>query len=282
VEGVDIALLGLPHTVAAHKVPELLETDVKIVDMSGDFRLNDQSAYEKYYKTTHPCPEHFDSFVYGLPEMNREAIASARCVASPGCFATTIELGLLPFAKKGWLKGSVETVAMTGSSGSGVRASAGTHHPVRAMNIKTYKTLCHQHTPEIVETMNAAGAVDFALQFVPVSAPLSRGIFATSFLKLDEKIRIDEIEAAYEEAYGSAPFVRKPTGRLPEVAAVSGSNFVEVGYIYGPAKDGERTLTCFSALDNLIKGGAGQAVQSMNIMLGLDETLSLADVGSWP
>ena len=120
------------------------------------------------------------------------------------------------------------------------------------------------------------------LQFVPVSAPLSRGIFATSFIKLDEKIRIDQIEAAYDEAYGSAPFVRKPTGRLPEVAAVSGSNFVEVGYIYGSAKDGERTLTCFSALDNLIKGGAGQAVQSMNIMLGLDETLSLADVGSWP
>ena len=282
VEGVDIALLGLPHTVAAHKIPELLETKVRVVDMSGDFRLKDLAAYEKYYNTKHPCPEHLESFVYGLPELNREAIAQANYVASPGCFATTIELGLLPFAQKGWLKGSVDTVAMTGSSGSGVKASAGTHHPVRAMNLKTYKTLNHQHTPEIVETMNAAGAEDFRLQFVPISAPLSRGILATSFIQLDEKIRIDQIEDAYQETFGDCKFVRKPTGRLPEVAAVSGSNYVEVGYVYGTASDGQRVITCFSALDNLIKGGAGQAVQSMNIMLGLDESLSLADVGSWP
>jgi N-acetyl-gamma-glutamyl-phosphate reductase len=214
--------------------------------------------------------------------MNRDAIAKSKFVASPGCFATTIELGLLPFAQKGWLKGAVEPVAMTGSSGSGVKASAGTHHPVRAMNLKTSKTLCHQHTPEIVETMNAAGAEDFRLQFVPISAPLSRGILATSFISIDENIRIDEIEAAYEATYKTSHFVRKPSGRLPEVAAVSGSNFVEVGYVYGTAHDGQRVITCFSALDNLIKGGAGQAVQSMNIMLGLDESLSLADVGSWP
>jgi N-acetyl-gamma-glutamyl-phosphate/LysW-gamma-L-alpha-aminoadipyl-6-phosphate reductase len=281
-EGADIVLLGLPHTVASAKIPELQKTGVKIIDMSGDFRMKEQSAYEKYYNTKHPCPEYLESFVYGLPELNRAAIASATYVASPGCFATAIELALLPFAKKGWLKGSVETVAMTGSSGSGVSASAGTHHPVRAQNIKTYKTLCHQHTPEIIETMDAAGAADFALQFVPISAPLSRGIFTSSFIRLDEKIRIEEIESAYTECYGDMPFVRKPAGRLPEVAAVSGSNYVEVGYVFGTINDGTRVVSCFSALDNLIKGGAGQAVQSMNIMLGLDETLSLADVGSWP
>ncbi|MEE2902270.1 MAG: N-acetyl-gamma-glutamyl-phosphate reductase [Myxococcota bacterium] len=279
---VDIALLGLPHKVTAHKVPELLKTGVKIIDMSGDFRLQDVSAYEKFYQAKHPCPEHLDKFVYGLPELNRERIAKAQYVASPGCFATTIELGLLPFAQKGWLKGAVETVAMTGSSGSGVKPSAGTHHPVRAQNIKTYKTLRHQHTPEIEETMTAAGAEDFKLQFVPISAPLSRGILATSFLHIDENIRIDEIEAAYQSTYGNAKFVRKPEGRLPEVAAVSGTNYVEVGYTYGSAQNGKRVITCFSALDNLIKGGAGQAIQSMNIVLGLDESLSLSDYGSWP
>lgn len=281
-EGVDVVLLGLPHKIAAHKVLELFETGVKIVDLSGDFRLKDVSLYERYYSAKHPCPDRLVDFVYGLPELNRAQIRGARWVASPGCFATTIELGLLPLAKKGWLDGAVETVAMTGSSGSGVAASAGTHHPVRAVNLKSYKTLSHQHTPEITQTMTLAGATRFNIQMVPVSVPLSRGLFATSFAHVDPSIPADEIKRAFSEHYAGEPFVRVPKGRLPEVAAVSGSNYVEVGCVVGDVVDGKRVVSCISALDNLIKGGAGQGVQSMNLMLGLDERTTLADPGGWP
>jgi N-acetyl-gamma-glutamyl-phosphate/LysW-gamma-L-alpha-aminoadipyl-6-phosphate reductase len=189
---------------------------------------------------------------------------------------------LLPLAKKGWLDGAVETVAMTGSSGSGVAASAGTHHPVRAVNLKSYKTLSHQHTPEITQTMTLAGATRFNIQMVPVSVPLSRGLFATSFAHVDPSIPADEIKRAFSEHYAGEPFVRVPKGRLPEVAAVSGSNYVEVGCVVGDVVDGKRVVSCISALDNLIKGGAGQGVQSMNLMLGLDERTTLADPGGWP
>lgn len=280
--GADVVFLGLPHTVAAHKVPELLDCGAKIIDLSGDYRLKDVAAYEKYYSHTHPRPDLLETFVYGLPELNRAEIASADRVASPGCFATTIELGLLPLAKQGWLRGSVETVAITGSSGSGVRPTAGTHHPTRSVNLKTYKTLAHQHTPEIVETLSFAGASELAINFVPVSAPLSRGIFATSFVRVAEAVSEADIRAAFESTYADEPFVRIPTGRLPEVAAVSGSHYVEVACVFGEVQDGLRLVTCLSAIDNLIKGGAGQAVQSMNIMLGLDERTTLADAGSWP
>jgi N-acetyl-gamma-glutamyl-phosphate reductase len=280
--GMDVVLLGLPHKIAAHRVPEILETGARIVDLSGDFRLTDASEYERYYGAKHPCPERLGTFVYGLPELNRERIRKARCVASPGCFATTIELGLLPLAQRGWLSGEIEVVAMTGSSGSGVAASAGTHHPVRSINIKSYKTLNHQHTPEILETLRSAGGKDLVLHLVPVSAPLSRGLFATTFVHVPASLDPKAIHAAFEETYAKEPFVRVPKGRLPEVAAVSGSNYVEVGVVTGDVVAGRRLVTCVSALDNLIKGGAGQGITSMNLMLGLDERTSMADPGSWP
>jgi N-acetyl-gamma-glutamyl-phosphate reductase len=221
-------------------------------------------------------------FVYGLPELNREAVRKARFVASPGCFATTIELSLLPLARAGLLEGVLHVQGITGSSGSGVAPSAGTHHPIRAGNLRTYKPLEHQHVPEIVETLEAAGARDLALRFVPVSAPLARGILATSFLELPEEWTQDRLERLYRDAYRSEPFVRVPRRRLPEVAAVSGSNFAEVGVVAGPAREGRRTVTAFAATDNLVKGGAGQAIQNMNLMLGLEETRSLEDPGPWP
>ncbi len=278
----DLVFLGLPHKVSAHKVKEILPTGARIVDLSGDFRLKNLAAYEKYYATKHPAPELLPEFVYGLPELNRERIKTARYVASPGCFATTIELGLLPLAKRGWLEGAVESVAMTGSSGSGVAASAGTHHPVRAVNMKTYKNLTHQHLPEILETMSSAGAKNFALDFTPVSVPLSRGLYASSFAHVRADIPVADIEAAYREVYEKEVFVRVPTKRQPEVAAVAGSNYAEVSVVVGEVRAGKRTVNCLSCLDNLIKGGAGQGVQNMNIMLGLDEKASLADAGSWP
>ena len=279
----DVVLLGLPHTVAADKVPEVAALPgVKLVDMSGDFRLKDAASYARWYGHEHPCPERLSDFVYGLPELNRERIRKARFVASPGCFATTIELALLPLAKAGLLEGVVHVQGITGSSGSGVAPSAGTHHPVRANNLRTYKPLEHQHVPEITEALAAAGAKDLALRFVPVSAPLVRGIFATAFVELPEEWTQARLEALYRETYAGEPFVRVPRRRLPEVAAVSGSNHAEVGVAAGPARAGRRTVTLFGATDNLVKGGAGQAIENMNLMLGLDEKASLADPGPWP
>jgi N-acetyl-gamma-glutamyl-phosphate/LysW-gamma-L-alpha-aminoadipyl-6-phosphate reductase len=282
VAGADVALLGLPHKVSAHHAPGILAAGVRVVDMSGDFRLRDAASYERYYGGAHPHPEALGTFVYGLPELNRDAIRKARAVASPGCFATTIELGLLPLARAGKLAGVVHVVGMTGSSGSGVAPSAGTHHPVRAVNLKTYKVLEHQHTPEILETLASAGAPAVELRFVPVSAPLSRGILVTSFVELPATASADEVTALYAAAYEREPFVRFVRDRLPEVAAVAGSNYAEVGFTLGPAAGGTRTLAVVSATDNLIKGGAGQAIQNMNLMLGLPETASLEDPGPWP
>jgi N-acetyl-gamma-glutamyl-phosphate reductase len=280
--GCDVALLALPHKVTAAKVPELVEMGIKIVDMSGDFRLRDAATYRQFYGAEHPVPQLLGEFVYGLPELNREAIKRARHVASPGCFATCIELALLPLARHKLLRGPIHVNAITGSSGSGAAPQAGTHHPVRAVNLKTYKPMLHQHTPEISQTLRDAGAEEVELRFVPVSAPLTRGIFATCFVEVDADIDEATLARLYDECYAGEPFVRRPPRRLPEVAAVAGSNYVEVGFALDEARNGRRTLTCFSVLDNLIKGGAGQAVQNMNLVLGLDETASLRDPGSWP
>jgi N-acetyl-gamma-glutamyl-phosphate reductase len=282
--GMDVVLLGLPHKVSAQSAVEIMATGARIVDLSGDFRLRDAAVYEKYYGAKHPHPGELTSgkFVYGLPELSREAIRGAKYVASPGCFATTIELALLPLAKAGLLSGAVEVVGITGSSGSGVAPSAGTHHPVRANNLKTYKPLEHQHIPEILQTLGDAGARGVTLRFVPVSAPLSRGIFATCFAHVDESVSADAVRALYAEAYAREPFVRVPVKRLPEVVAVKGTNYAEVGVQPGDVRDGKRTVACFGATDNLVKGGAGQAIQSMNLMLGLDERLTLEDTGGWP
>src|SRR6185369_11614910 len=194
--GVDVVFLGLPHKVSAGTVPKILGSGARIIDLSGDFRLKDPAAYEKYYGAVHPCPGLLERAVYCLPELNREAIAKAELIASPGCFATAITLGLLPLAKAGLLHGSVETVAITGSSGSGAAPQAGTPHPVRARNLKTYKPLVHQHLPEIAQTLALAGATEFAHHFVPVSAPLTRGIFVTSFVKVDARVTKEQLTEA--------------------------------------------------------------------------------------
>jgi N-acetyl-gamma-glutamyl-phosphate reductase len=163
-----------------------------------------------------------------------------------------------------------------------VAPSAGTHHPVRAGNLRTYRPLEHQHVPEITEALVQAGARDLALRLVPVSAPLSRGILASCFVELPVEWTEQRVRTLYEEHYAAEPFVRVPRRRLPEVAAVSGSNFAEVGVAVGPAEHGTRTAVLLGATDNLVKGGAGQAVQNLNLMLGVPERASLEDPGPWP
>ena len=279
----DLVLLALPHRVSALIGAEYVKLGVKVIDLSGDWRLLDAQQYADYYGVDHPLPDQLGSFVYGMPEMNRAAIRGADRVASPGCFATATTLALLPFARAGLLQGRVRVSAMTGSSGSGVRASAGTHHPVRAVNLKPYKPLAHQHTPEIEQSLRLSGASDVVVDFVPVSAPLARGILTTCFFDVSADVPVADIQAAMHDCYDAEPFVRIIEDALPQVAAIKGSMFCDVAVSIGDiVTDGKRTVVAHSALDNLVKGGAGQAVQSMNLVLGLPETMGIQRPALWP
>jgi N-acetyl-gamma-glutamyl-phosphate reductase common form len=286
VKGMDVAFLAMPHKTTAKVVMEILSSGVRIVDLSGDFRLRDPAAYAKFYGVEHPAPHTLTDglFTYGMPELNREAIRKAKYIASPGCFATTIALGLLPLAKAKKLTGPIHTVAATGSSGSGANPQITTHHPLRAVNLRTYKPLEHQHVPEIVQTLELAGGKGMSLEFVPMSAPLPRGIFASSFATVAASTTQEELDAMWKSTFANEPFIRiiSGGGRQPEVVGVSGSNYVEVGFTLGPVTGDTRRVVCFSALDNLVKGGAGQSIQSFNVMMGFEEKLTLAEPGLWP
>lgn len=286
IAGADVAFLAMPHKTTAKVALEILAANpkIRIVDLSGDFRLKDPAAYAKFYGGEHPKPDTLTSglFTYGLPELNRDAIRTAQCIASPGCFATTIALGLAPLARAKKLKGAIHTVASTGSSGSGANAQITTHHPLRASNLRTYKPLEHQHTPEILQTLTMAGGRELSLEFVPVSAPLPRGIFATSFADVPASTTQQELEDAWGSFVKGEPFLRLVRGRQPEVIAVAHSNYVELSFVLGPVAGDMRRVVCFSASDNLVKGGAGQAIQAFNVMMGFDEKLTLAEPGLWP
>lgn len=290
-EGMDVVFLALPHKVSATFAPEIKKISARVVDLSGDFRLRSADDYANFYGVPHPYPELLGTFVYGLPELHSEALKGATRVASPGCFATTIALGMLPLAAAGVLQGPIHTVACTGSSGSGAYAKAGTHHPLRANNLKIYKPLAHQHTPEIEQTLRDAAARGghksaFSLQFVPVSAPLVRGILANSFVEIDAAITREQVDAWMREFYRDAGFVRVlgEGGRSAEVVDVKGSMFAELSWAFGEvdATTGKRQLVVTTALDNLVKGGAGQGVSSMNLMFGLPERAGIDQPALWP
>ncbi len=289
-KGVDVIFLGLPHKVSSTLAPELRELSCKVIDLSGDFRLKDKAAYREYYGVEHPYPEELEGnkWVFGLPEVYRDEIRQADRVASPGCFATTCMLSLLPLSKAGILKGAIKTVATTGSSGSGAYAKAGTHHPVRANNMKIYKPFGHQHTPEIEQLLNEAQekyghGQSFNLYFVPVSAPMPRGILANSFVNIPESVTPEEVDALFYDCYKDHAFVRTlGNKRFAEVVAIKGSMWVDLSWTVTEPADGIRQVLISTALDNLVKGGAGQAVQSMNLTLGLPETEGIDAPALWP
>lgn len=290
-EGVDVVFLALPHKVSSTLAPEIAEIGCKVIDLSGDFRLRSVEDYKKYYGQDHPHPEHLDGrWQFGLPELFRDEIRAADRVASPGCFASTIMLALLPLAHAGLLEGPVQVVASTGSSGSGTYAKQGTHHPIRVNNLKSYKRLSHQHTPEITRIVNEAmerggKKTDFKLHFMPRSAPMPRGILATSFVRVDEGVSESQIDALYKDFYEDAAFVRVHGNgsRVAEVVAIKGSMWADLSWVLAePDGFGGRQLAVDTALDNLVKGGAGQAVQSMNLVLGLPEREGIDAPAMWP
>ncbi len=285
VEGADIVFLAMPHIITAKVAMELFETNVRIIDLSGDFRLKSLDDYTQVYAPEHPCPERLGTFVYGMPELYADEIRNAKYVANPGCFATCIAASLLPLAKHNQLNDRcVRLVALTGSSGSGVHPQAGNHHTIRSNNVKAYKVFNHQHTPEILQTLSAAGGRNVSLDFVPVSAPLSRGMMSIAQLDAPDDVSEDELRAQYQAYFEPFPLITVlPKGMTPEVVSVKNTLRIEIGLdIKVDQASGKRTLCAIAALDNLIKGGAGQAMQNFNLMIGKENAYELQQPGMWP
>jgi N-acetyl-gamma-glutamyl-phosphate reductase len=275
----DCVFLALPHGQALEIAPRL-PSGVKVVDLSGDFRLRDAAEFKEHYGREHTAVELQREFVYGLTELNRERIKTARLISNPGCFATATLLGLAPLAASGALAGRVVVDAKTGSSGSGAKAAANTHHPQRSNSFYAYKPFTHQHVPEIEQTLGDVSAGGWAseLVFMTHSLPVSRGIFASIYAETKEgkQLTADDLASLYEDFYRGSFFVRLVKGS-PDINWVKTTNFCDIGF----AARG-RQVAVFSAIDNLVKGAAGQAVQNMNLMFGLDEREGLMLVGGNP
>ena len=274
-DDIDCVFLALPHGQAMEIVPRL-PGSVKAIDLSGDFRLRDQAAFEKHYKQTHTAMQAQAEFVYGLTETNREAIRSARLIANPGCFATATLLGLAPLVAKNLLNGRVIVDAKTGSSGSGAKAAANTHHPQRMNSFYAYKPFTHQHVPEIEQELEHVGDWTNELVFMTHSLPVARGIFASIYAETRSDMTEEDLRKVFADYYRDSFFVRLVQGS-PDINWVKTTNFCDIGF----ATRGKQ-IVVFSAIDNLVKGAAGQAVQNMNLMFGLDETTGLKLVGTNP
>jgi N-acetyl-gamma-glutamyl-phosphate reductase len=271
----DCVFLALPHGQAMDLVPSL-PANVKAIDLSGDFRLRNQEIFEQHYGHAHTAMELQSEFVYGLTETNREAIRGARLIANPGCFATSTLLGLAPLVANKLISGRVIVDAKTGSSGSGAKAAANTHHPQRMNSFYAYKPFTHQHVPEIEQELGSVGDWNNELVFMTHSLPVSRGIFASIYVEAKEDLTEEALRSLFAEFYRDSFFVRPGKGS-PDINWVKTTNFCDLGF----AVRG-RQLVIFSALDNLVKGAAGQAVQNMNLMFGLDEKTGLMLVGTNP
>lgn len=277
-----VVFAAMPHGEFARRLPELeeqwqavgLSERLTVIDLSGDFRLADAAGFSESYGGEHPCPERLPEFVYGLAEWRREGLRGARRIANPGCFATAIQLGLLPLPQLARPPEWVAVSAITGSSGSGASASDTTHHPTRANDFRAYKMLGHQHEGEIRRSLRELGAqLEFA--FVPQSAPLVRGIFASLSFPAPG-LEKAALRTVFDAAYGESRFIRLVDG-TPRVAAVNGSNFADIGI---EVRKGSACVLV--AIDNLVKGMAGQALQNLNIAKGWAEDEGLLQAALFP
>lgn len=274
-ENIDVAFFALPHGQALNLIPNLPE-NVKIIDLSGDFRIDDKEIFQKFYKLEHTADELQKKFVYGLTETNREQIKSANYIANPGCFATATLLALAPMVKSGLLNGKIIVDAKTGSSGSGAKAAANTHHPQRMNSFYAYKPFQHQHVPEIEQHLKTVGAFENDFIFMTHSLPVSRGIFASCYLETSVELTNEDVKNFYELFYKDSFFVRI-VENSPDINWVKTTNFCDIA-----AHSNGKQIVVFSAIDNLVKGASGQAVQNMNLMFGLDETTGLKMIGTNP
>lgn len=274
----DCLFLALPHGQAMQIVPSL-PGSVKAIDLSGDFRLRDAEVFKQYYGFEQTQADAQRQFVYGLAEVNRAQIKEAARIANPGCFATALALGLYPFIRSGLVTGKIIADLKTGSSGSGAKPAANTHHPKRANSFYAYKSFAHQHQPEVEQLLTAVNPrwqETGRLILQTHSLPVVRGIFASIYLTMNQTMAHERVGELLEDFYGHEYFIRLASGS-PDINWVKGTNFVDIGY----AADDD-TAIVFVAIDNLVKGAAGQAVQNMNLMFGIEERTGLVLAGSNP
>lgn len=277
----DVIFTATPQGFCASIINEEILSKVKVVDLSADFRIKDVKVYEEWYKITHKSPQFIDEAVYGLCEINREDVKKARLVANPGCYPTCSTLSIYPMVKEGLIHPNTIIIdAKSGTSGAGRGAKVDNLYCEVNENMKAYGVSTHRHTPEIEEQLGYAAGEKVVLNFTPHLAPMNRGILVTAYASLKKEVTYDEVKAVYDKYYGTEKFVRVLDKDVcPQTKRVEGSNYVDVNF-----KLDFRTnrIIMMGAMDNLVKGAAGQAVQNMNLMFGLEESMGLCQVPMFP
>ena len=278
---VDVIFTATPQGLCASLVNEDILNKVKIVDLSADFRIKDVTTYEKWYGMEHKSPEFIDEAVYGLCEINREDIKNARLIANPGCYPTCSTLSIYPLAKEGLIDMSTVIIdAKSGTSGAGRGAKVDNLYCEVNENIKAYGVANHRHTPEIEEQLSYASGEEVFLNFTPHLVPMNRGILITAYATLKKDVTYEEVKAVYDKYYANEKFVRVLEKDVcPQTKWVEGSNYVDVNFKIDPRT---KRIIMMGAMDNLVKGAAGQAVQNMNLMFGLKESEGLELVPMFP
>jgi N-acetyl-gamma-glutamyl-phosphate reductase len=285
----DVVFFATPHGVAMAQAPELLAAGVRLIDLAADFRLKDTAEFERWYKMPHSCPEILAEAVYGLPEVNRQAIRSARVIGLPGCYPTSVQLGWLPVLEPAAVSAAgadlveLDTLiadCKSGVSGAGRKAEVHTLLAEASDNFKAYGVSGHRHSPEIRQGLEAIAGKPVALQFTPHLVPMIRGIHSTLYARLTSAGRKVDFQRLYEERYADEPFVDvMPAGSTPETRSVRASNMVRIA-IHRPADS--NLLVVLVVEDNLVKGASGQGVQAMNLMFGLREDTGLRQLPVLP
>lgn len=274
----DVVFFATPHTVAMSSVPKLIDRGVRVIDLSADFRLKDIEVWEKWYNTTHSCPQLAELAVYGLPELNRAQIQHAQLVAVAGCYPTAVQLGYIPLLEAGLIDPQqLIADAKSGTSGAGRKASIGTLLTEASENLKAYAVAGHRHLPEIRQGLQHLTDTEIGLTFVPHLIPMIRGIHATLYGKLTQAA---DLQTLFEQRFADEPFVDvMPAGSHPETRSVRGANVCRIA-VHQP--ENADTVVVLSVIDNLVKGASGQAIQNMNIMFGLDERLGINQIAALP
>ena len=278
---VDVIFTATPQGLCSSLVSEEILSKVKIIDLSADFRIKDVNRYEEWYGIKHQSPEFIDEAVYGLCEINREDIKKARLIANPGCYPTCSTLSIYPMAKEGLIEmNSVIIDAKSGTSGAGRGAKVNNLYCEVNENIKAYGVATHRHTPEIEDQLGYACGQEVTINFTPHLVPMNRGILVTAYASLTKDVTYEEVKAAYDACYENETFVRVLDKDVcPQTKWVEGSNYVDVNFKIDPRT---HRIIMMGAIDNLVKGAAGQAVQNMNLIFGFDEAEGLLQVPMYP
>lgn len=270
--GCDVVFFATPNGTAMHMARELLDHGVRIIDLAADFRLRDAAQWEQWYGMPHACPELLELAVYGLPEVNRDALREARLVANPGCYPTAVQLGFLPLLENHVVDpATLIADAKSGASGAGRKAEVATLYSEVGENFRAYAVSGHRHLPEIRQGLSVIAGAAVDLVFVPHLVPMVRGIYATLYARLQDRNK--PLQALFEQRYAAEPFVDVlPSGSHPETRSVKASNVCRLA-VHQPQNG--NTVVVLSVIDNLVKGAAGQALQNMNILFGFAETTGL-------